>query len=282
MQGFHSRFAFVSLFAMALMPLCLHAQTFAELPGVRLRYVDTGGKGVPIVLLHAATGSADVWENQIKPFRDAGYRVIAFDRRGWGQSVTTAGAEPGTAAGDLQGLMDFLKIDRFHLVGTAAGGFVAFDYALSFPQRLRSLIVAASIGGVVDEDFQALGRRMRPPQFAALPPDLRELGPAYRAANAKGTERWLENERASRPPGPVATAQPLRNQMTLALLETVKTPTLFIAGGADMYAPPPLMQMFAQRIKGSQLVTVPDAGHSIYWEMPQAFNDAVLRFVRKH
>src|ERR1044072_742236 len=71
---------------------------FADLPGAHIRYIDTGGKGVPIVLLHAATGSADVWENQIKPFTGAGYRVIAFDRRGWAQSVTTAGAAPGTAA----------------------------------------------------------------------------------------------------------------------------------------------------------------------------------------
>ena len=43
--------------------------------------------------------------------------------------------------------MDHLKIDRFHLLGTAAGGFVAVDYALAFPRRLRSLIVANSIGG---------------------------------------------------------------------------------------------------------------------------------------
>ncbi len=271
----------LSMFAMTLSLRSLDAQAFAELPGVRLRYIDTGGKGVPIVLLHAATGSVDVWENQIKPFQSAGYRVIAFDRRGWGQSAST-GTDVGTAAGDLQALLDHLKIDRIHLVGTAAGGSVAFVFALSFPQRVRSLVVAASIGGVTDEEFQALGNRLRPPAFLALPPDLRELGPAYRAANPKGTERWLENEQNSRPPGPRAPAQPLRNRMTLALLETIKTPTLFIAGGADMYAPPAVMQMFAKRVKGSQLITVPDAGHSVYWETPQAFNDAVLRFVRKH
>src|SRR4029077_18285016 len=92
-----------------------------------------------------------------------------------------------------------LGIDRFHLVGTAAGGFVALDFAMSFPQRMRSLVVANSIGGVQDEDYLELGRRIRPtPQFEALPPDFRELGPSYRAANPGGAQRWLELERTSR------------------------------------------------------------------------------------
>ena len=95
--------------------------------------------------------------------------------------------------------MGHLGIDRFHLVGTAAGGFGAVDYALSFPQRLRSLVIANSIGGVQDEDYLELGRRIRPPEFLALPPDFRELGRRNRAGNPDGTRRWLELERASRP-----------------------------------------------------------------------------------
>src|SRR5204863_3325898 len=131
-------------------------------------------------------------------FTAAGYRFIAYDRKGFGRSVAESGAQPGTAADDLHALMKHLGIDRFHLIGTAGGGFVAFDYALSFPEQLRSLVIANSIGGVQDEDYLAIGRRLRPPQFDALPPDLRELGPAYRAANADGTQRWLELERMSR------------------------------------------------------------------------------------
>jgi pimeloyl-ACP methyl ester carboxylesterase len=134
---------------------------FATLPGRRLWYVDTGGTGTPVVLLHAASGSILMWERQLPSLRAAGYRVIAFDRVGWGRSELDAGAAPGTAADDLQGLLALLRVDRFHLVGTAAGGFVAFDYALSFPERLRSLTVANSIGGIQDEDYVALGRRLR-------------------------------------------------------------------------------------------------------------------------
>jgi pimeloyl-ACP methyl ester carboxylesterase len=225
-----------------------------------------------------------VWEHQLSPFTATGYRVIAYDRRGFGRSVVDpAGVQPGTGADDLRALVNHLRIDRFHLVGTAAGGFVALDFAVSFPQRLRSLVVANSIGGVQDEDYLELGRRIRPaPQFNALPPDFRELGPSYRAANPGGTERWLELERTSRAGGSPSPAQTMRNRMTFASLEGIKVPTLLLTGAADLYAPPAVLRLFAARIKDSESVIVPEAGHSAYWEQPEIFNRTVLEFVRKH
>lgn len=258
-------------------------EAFAQLPGVRLCYRDTGGNGIPVVLMHAATGSSRAWDHQIAAFTAAGFRVIAFDRRGFGQTtLAPGGVQPGTAADDLQALMEYLHLDHFHLVGTAAGGFASIDYALSFPQRLRSLVLANTIGGVQDESYLALGRRIRPPEFNALPPDVRELGPAYRAANPDGTRQWIELERANRPAGTPAAAQTMRHNLTFALVSTISTPTLVLTGGADMYAPPPVMRMFAERISGAESVVVPEAGHSTYWEQPEAFNSAVLAFIRKH
>ncbi len=178
--------------------------------------------------------------------------------------------------------MTQLGVDRFHLVGTAAGGFVALDYAVSFPQRLRSVVMANSIGGVQDEDYLELGRRLRPASFNALPPDLRELGPTYRAANPDGTRRWLELERMSRPEEPRPPAQTPKNRMTFALVETITVPTLLLTGGADLYAPPPLLKLFAARIKNAESVIVPEAGHSSFWEQPEIFNGAVLGFIRRH
>jgi pimeloyl-ACP methyl ester carboxylesterase len=250
---------------------------------VRIWYTDTGGSGVPVVFMHAATGSSRVWGHQIPAFTKAGYRFIAYDRRGWGRSVIDpAGPQPGTAADDLLALMDHLGVDRFHLVGTAAGGFASLDFALSFSQRLRSLVIANSIGGVQDEDFLELGRRIRPPEFTALPPDVRELGPSYRAGNPDGTRRWVELERVSRPAGPLPPAQTMRNRITFSLLERITVPTLLITGDADMYAPPPVMRLFAARIKNSEFVIVPEAGHSAYWEQPEIFNRAILDFIRKY
>jgi pimeloyl-ACP methyl ester carboxylesterase len=246
----------------------------------RVHFTDSGGTGTPVVLMHAATGSVLSWEHQTPAFVKAGYRVIAFDRRGWGKTPADPSA-PGTAADDLIALMDSLHIDRFHLVGTAAGGFVTFDTALSFPSRLRSIVVANSIGGVTDPDFVALDQRVRPPAFRALPAELREVSPSYRASNPDGTKRWLELEKVSRPPG-APPAQPLKNMITFARLEGITTPALLLTGDADMIAPPPVLKMFAMHLKHAETVIVPEAGHSTYWEQPEAFNRAVLDFIRKH
>src|SRR5262249_53881231 len=92
-----------------------------DLPGGRLWFTDTGGAGTPIVLLHSNTGTSEIWQPQIADFGRAGYRVIAFDRRGWGRSVAdpASGPQPGSIAGDLDLLADHLKLERFQLLGLA-------------------------------------------------------------------------------------------------------------------------------------------------------------------
>jgi pimeloyl-ACP methyl ester carboxylesterase len=261
----------------------LAREATADLPGVHLFFTDSGGDGEPVVFVHAATGSSRVWEYQRAAFAARRYRVITYDRRGYGRSVADpSGPQPGTGADDLNALMDYLKIDRFHLVGTAAGGFVAWDYALSFPKRLRSLVVANSIGGVQDPEYQAAMQRLRTPDFLAMSPDMRELGPAYRVSNPSGADRWRELERTARPTSAQPPPQTFRNRVTFALLETISLPTLLLTGDADMYAPPPIMRMFAAHVKGSKAVVIPEAGHSGYWEQPEFFNRTVLEFISKH
>jgi pimeloyl-ACP methyl ester carboxylesterase len=79
-----------------------------------------------------------------------------------------------------------------------------------------------------------------------------------------------------------APAQTYRNRMTFSMLESIKVPALLITSDADMYAPPPLLKMFTARMKGAQSLVIPEAGHSSYWEKPDAFNRAVLDFLKKH
>lgn len=220
-----------------------------------------------MVFLHAGSGNCRLWEHQISDFTGAGYRFIAYDRR----------AE-GSAIDDLQALADHLGLDRFHLVGTAAGGIVAVDYALSFPKRLRSLVVANSIVGIQDEEYVELSRRLRPaPEFPALPAEIRELGPSYRAANPAGTQRWKELAREGHP-----TPQATRNRITFAALQTIQTPTLLITGDADLYTPPPVLRLFAARFPNCESVVIPECGHSAFWEQPETFNRVVLDFLSKH
>jgi pimeloyl-ACP methyl ester carboxylesterase len=260
----------------------------AQLPGARIWYEDIAASGparnVPVVLVHAGSGSSRLWTFQLPAFTQSGYRCIAYDRRGHGRSVTEAQAvsPPGTAADDLIALMDKLRIERCHLVGTAAGGIVALDFALSFPLRLGSLVIANSIGGVQDEDYLALQRRLRPsPQFEALPAEIRELGPVYRAANPDGVRQWVELEQASRAPG-THTLPGTRSRITFASLETLQAPTLLLTGDADLYMPPSVLRLFAQRFPRCESIVLPECGHSAYWEQPEMFNRALLEFLQKN
>src|SRR6516162_5239984 len=121
-----------------------HAQdagTFVELPNVKLWVTDSGGSGDAVILLHANTGTSEIWQKQIPALVQAGYRVIALDRPGWGKSIVRDSAKPASVAEDLDALADRLQLARFHLVGTAGGGYIAVDYAAWRPERLKSLVV---------------------------------------------------------------------------------------------------------------------------------------------
>ncbi len=228
-------------------------EAYAAVPGARIFYRDTGGSGVPVILLHAATGSSQVWEYQIPAFRAAGYRVIAYDRRGWGRTVINlAEPQPGIAADDLLGLLDHLGLNRVHLVGTAGGAPVVLDFALSHPQRVRGLVLANNLGLAQDAEVEEVVRRIRPPQLAAMPPEFRELGPHTGRVTRLALQRWVEL-RKDEPAAGIAgrREQPLRHRLTFALLQTIQAPTLLVAGGADLFALSTAdAGSFAERIKG--------------------------------
>jgi pimeloyl-ACP methyl ester carboxylesterase len=244
----------------------------AQLGDGKIWFEDSGGGGAPLVLLHAGTGTTGMWLHQVPAFSEAGYRVVAYDRRGHGRSS----AGNGFAADDLVLLLDELKIKKIHLLGTAAGGIVALDFALSHPGRLLSLVVANSIGGVQDPDYLELQARLRPkPQFDALPAEVRELGPSYRAANPEGVRQWVELEN----PGPLPKVQ-TRNRITFSLLEALKVPTLLLTGDADLYTPPAVLALFKKHIRHAEARIVASCGHSAYWEQPDTFNREVLDFLQ--
>ena len=248
----------------------------ATLAGTRLAYWDTGGDGEAVVLLHPATGSANIWSYQQPVFAKAGYRVIAYSRRGHGGSDPVPTNNPGTAAGDLHALMDHLGIGKFHLAGSAAGGGIAVDFALSHPERLLSLVVACAIGGIQDKDYVARIESLRPKGFDEMPATFRELSPAYRAANPEGTAQWAALERVAVAGNRLG--QKLQNHIVWERLATLKMPVLTVGGDADLYVPPPLLRMYAANIPGAELLIVPEAGHSLYWERPDVFNRALLDF----
>jgi len=257
---------------------------YAELPGVRLWYVDSGGDGVPIVLMHANTGNADTFAPNIPGLVAAGYRAIAFDRRGWGRSQANAatGPQPGTKGDDLSALVDYLGLDRFHLVGVAGGGFVGYVYALWRPERLRSLVVAASggAGAIADPELVALRSRTQLPGFRTWPPQFREVSPGYMATNPEGLERWIDIHQHARQEG--APVQPLGTEITFEKLATIQVPTLLMPGDQDLTTPPWVMRRQAVHIPGVEFVVFPEGAHALNYEFPEAFNRELLSFISRH
>jgi pimeloyl-ACP methyl ester carboxylesterase len=261
-----------------LPPQASAAEGIAQIADTRLWFWDTGGGGEPIVLLHPASGSGLIWGYQQPVFAKAGYRVVSYSRRGYYGSAPVDRTRPGIASEDLHQLADFLKLGRFHLVGSAQGGSIASDYAFSHPDRLLSLTISSNQFGVVDGDIVAAAMRLRTRE--QLPVEIMEVGPSYRARNPEGFRQWIELERKS---GLVDSfRQPYRNRITEAKLATLAVPALVICGAADLLTPPSIARLIAAKIPGAELVVAPESGHSVYWEEPDVFNHAVLTFIAKH
>ena len=251
----------------------------AQLSSAHLGYWDTGGAGQPIVLLHPASGSALVWLYQQPVFAEAGYRVIAYSRRNYYNSDLAPADNPGTASEDLQNFVEYLGLERFHIVSSAAGGSVAADFALSHPERLLSLTVSSNNLAAASGYIADTAAKIRTKEWDDLPRWFRELGPSYRAANPVGVAKWTElNEISETGKG---ARQKLVNIVTPEKLATLNVPTLLMTGAADMFTPPAITRMIARHVPDNEVVIVPECGHSPYWEQPAFFNRTVLGFIGK-
>ncbi|WP_327692502.1 alpha/beta fold hydrolase [Streptomyces sp. NBC_00459] len=250
---------------------------FVEVPGGVLWYWDTGGRGTAVILDHAGSGSALAWQYQQPALAGAGYRVIAYSRRGYYQSSAATPEDPPSAE-DLRMLADHLGLDRFHLVGTAFGGFVATDFALSYPERLLSLVAANSQMGIQEPAFIDTLNRIHPDPFNQLPDSFKELGVSYRAANPQGVRDWEEILKRSHP-GTGSPAPKLAHRITWDMVETIRVRTLLTAGGADQYMPPPLTRQVLKHLPNACLLTFSEAGHSPHWEQPDVYNRKLLQFL---
>ena len=250
--------------------------------GARLWYWDTGGDGPPVVLVHPATGSGLIWEYQQPVFAKAGYRVIGYSRKNYVHSEITEPEKIRSDVDDLHGLVQSLQLARFHAIGSAAGGGIVMEYSVAHPRNLLSMTIACSLGRVNDEAYHKASAALRPAAFYALPPEFRELGPCYRAANPTGVLRWVKLADQARPNRQFLSGPRGRAEVTWAKLRQEKIPTLLLGGDADLYTPPPLLKYFHEHMPGSELVIIHGCGHSAYWEQPEIFNRKVIDFLRRN
>src|SRR5919112_4353346 len=112
----------------------------AEVNGARI-YYEVAGEGEPLVLVHAGIADSRMWEGQVAAFA-ARYRVVRFDLRGFGKTEMVEG--PFSHHEDLRGLLDFLGVERTHLVGCSMGGGAVLDFALEYPERVGDLVLVGS------------------------------------------------------------------------------------------------------------------------------------------
>ncbi len=256
------------------------SEGMAPVKGAELFYWDTGGTGPAVVLVHPNAGSALSWAYQQPVFAKAGYRVIAYSRRNHYRSDMASKEDPGVASDDLEDMLDFLSVEKAHLVGAAAAGGIVTDFALSHPKRLLSLVLVSRTGGVREGPIAEAISALKPEQWPSLPRWFQEVGPSYRAANPEGVARWIEINRLSEIKG--GGRQKSRNKITAERLAEITTPTLLITGTADLTAPPSMVRLTAASIPGSEVVVVGESGHSLYWEQPEVFNRALLEFFARH
>ena len=117
----------------------------ATIDGRRIGYDDSGGPGVPVVLLHGFPLDRTIWDEQVAALVNAGARVIRVDLRGCGESEPSDGpALMEALAGDVAGVLDALNVERAALVGHSIGGYVALAFFRMYEERVAGLALVAS------------------------------------------------------------------------------------------------------------------------------------------
>jgi pimeloyl-ACP methyl ester carboxylesterase len=128
---------------------------FVEVDGVRLQYLDWGGSGPALVLIHGLGDNAHVFDDFAPAFTKR-FHVIAYTRRGSGGSDVQGPYDLGTLTEDLRGLMDALAIAKANLVGYSAGGGEVTEFATKYPTRVARIVYFEGGYDAADPDAAAL------------------------------------------------------------------------------------------------------------------------------
>jgi 3-oxoadipate enol-lactonase len=270
----------------ALLPLLLPgiagAQSASGTTPTGLFYEATGS-GEAVVLIHAFSVDRRMWDPQVALLAGR-YRVIRYDLRGHGKSEPPATAY--SPYEDLRSVLDAVSVKRATLVGLSAGSEVAIDFAIAYPDRVERVVLAA------------------PGLSGYTVPPMPWLQPVLQAASAGEAERaaklWVEtpimalrNDKtgASALAGIVMDnsrlwgfkTNPVRPLIPTAIkrLAEIKAPALVIVGDQDLPHIKEIAGLLVSGIAGARLVTIPGAGHIVNLDAPDAFDQAVNRFLQQ-
>lgn len=249
----------------------------APVNGIDL-YYEVEGSGPTVVFAHGIGGNHASWYNQVPRFRER-YTTVTFDHRAFGNSHDDpAGAGRSRFVDDLEALLDHLGVERVALVAQSMGGGTCSAFTVRNPQRVGALVLADTLVGI-DE----------PPEIKAVMDGVRKatndlsqlervLGPVFREREPERTALYaaIASFNAANRRNLTGSAGP---KVSAEALTATGVPILFLVGEDDVLMPASQIEAFQHLVGGSQFVVVPRAGHSAYFEEPDAFNDAVLGFL---
>jgi non-heme chloroperoxidase len=259
-------------------------------------YYEDHGSGQPVVLIHGYPLSGASWEKQIPALLDAGYRVITYDRRGFGKSSQpTAGYNYDTFAEDLHTLLTQLKLRDFALVGFSMGGGEVARYVGKYgSQGVSKAVIIAGVPpyllktadnpeGVDGEVFAGIEKAVAGDRYAFFTGFFQ---------NFYNTDQFLGkrvSEQAIQASWNVAAGcSPTASLACVAAWHTdfrkdlarIDVPTLVIQGDADRILPIAATgQRTAKLIKGAREVVVKGGPHCITWTHAEEVNSGLLSFL---
>lgn len=264
------------------------AAKYLTVEGTRIRYVESGS-GPAVVLIHGLAASMYSWRYTLAPVGKAGFRVIAFDNRGFGFSEASPDGYSNAAYVSLLfNLLDSLGINDAVLVGHSMGGAIAAEAALAHPERVRGLVLVDAAGLGVRWPFML--RVARWPLVGSLFDGFRGRGatagilkvlygePAH--VTAQDVDQYYAP--LAEPGAGRALRGVLREFRFDALkgrIDSITAPTLVIWGSADRLIPPAVGQSMVADLPRGAFVLVPGAGHAVPEESPEAFNRTLLGFL---
>lgn len=256
--------------------------------GVRIAY-EVLGEGEPVVFVHGLGYDRQGW-GPLPRLLAEDFQVVLLDNRGVGESDVPEGPYAvSQMAADVVAVLDDAGIEAAHVFGVSLGGYIAQELAVTYPERVRRLVLASTApGGTRSHPMPAVGLEA----FGRFPTMDRDAGLRLMVENSLGAHGVRERpeltdeiyryrlERAPSLAGWQAQAYAGATFDGYDRAASIAAPTLVLQGGADNVVDPRNGELLAELIPGARLEAIADRGHLMMWEEGETLAPVVKEFLR--